>query len=179
MAHVLNGCRQFQNYYSSRHDRIVLKIFKFLQEYCVDGYNIHMEKMGQTLFPEYQNDWQLIPNRKPDIVIINKRSKSCIIVEVTVPYDLYFSEAKNAKKLKYQLYCRLLENYGYTTKIIVLCFGSLGTIDNEVKTGLVNFKPNIEKMKELLHSCSISAIIGSNYIWRSRVKRLLFIPNCP
>ena len=88
MAHVLNGCRQFQNYYSSRHDRIVLKIFKFLQEYCVDGYYIHMEKMGQTLFPEYQHDWQRIPNRKPDIVIINKRSKSCIIVEVTVPYDL-------------------------------------------------------------------------------------------
>ena len=173
MAHVLNGCKQFQNYYSRRHNRIVSSIFNFLKQYCIDGFSIQTEKMAETIFPEYRNNWQVIPHRKPDIVIVNKTNMECIIVEVTVPYDLYFNEAKNAKMLRYTPYCNLLEIFNYTTKLIVLCFGSLGTIDRDVRSGLGHFKPNAGKLKELMKWCSISAIIGSNYIWRSRVKMLL------
>ena len=127
--------------------------------------------MAETIFPEY--DWQSISHRKPDIVLLNKQTQECIIVEVTIPYDLYLNMAKDAKKTRYKPYCALLEKYHYKTKLIVLCFGSLGIIDRDVRSGLLYFKPNSEKLKKLLQWCSLSVIIGSNYIWRSRVKKLL------
>ena len=171
MAHVLNSCKVFNNYYSRRHDRIVSKIFSFLEKLIDDDFVIYSEKMAETIFPEY--DWHNIQHRKPDIVILNKVTKRIIVVEITVPYDLYFSWAKEAKVTRYSPYCRLLETFNYNTKFIVLCFGSLGTIDQDVRTGLMYFKPSNKNLKDLLKWCSISVIIGSNYIWRSRVKKLL------
>ena len=129
--------------------------------------------MAEIIFPEYRNAWKRNPHRKPDIVMVNKTTMKCIIVEVTVPYDLYLNYAKNAKVLKYALYCSFLESKNYRTKLMVLCFGSLETIDCDVKSGLEYFKPNAGKLKKLMQWCSISVIVGSKYIWKSQVKRIL------
>ena len=173
VAHVLNGCKRFRNFYSSRHDRIVNKIYEFLKLQKTSNSEIYKEKMGETLFPEYREEMKRIPERKPDIVVIDKINKRCTIIEITIPYDLYFAYAKAGKIEKYERYCNLLRDFGYVVKVIVLCFGSLGTIDCDVWSGLVHFMPEIRHLKELLHWCSISVVIGSNYIWRARVKQLL------
>ena len=120
----------------------------FLQAYCFEGYSLYSEKMAETVFPEY--DWRSISHRKPDIVMVNKERKDCIIVEVTVPYNLYFTYAKNGKITRYTPYCTFVESKQYTTKLIVLCLGSLGIIDSEARLGLLYFKPHADKLKELL-----------------------------
>ena len=111
-------------------------------------------------------------HRRPDIIIIDIKNKSCIIVEVTVCYDLYFDLAYAEKNRRYSPLCGILKTNGYSVKLIVLCFGSLGSIKSDVWSGLRYFNPSKVDLKRLLKSCSISCVIGSNYIWRHRVKKL-------
>ena len=109
---------------------------------------------------------------KPYIIMVDLINKTCIFVEFTICYDLYFNQAYNEKVVRYSPLCDILNANGFDTKLIVLCFGSLGSIKNDVWSGLRYFKPDKEKLKRLLKWCSISCIIGSNYTWRHRVKKL-------
>ena len=168
-AHVLNGCHILKNFYSARHNRIVDEIFKFVKP-LKKRFRFHKDQYVNTVIPTV--DFGEIIHRKPDIIIIDLINKTFIIIEVTVCYDLYFDQAFNEKKVRYTPVCDILSANGYDTKLIVLCFGSLGSIKNDVWSGLRYFKPGKDKLKRLLKWCSISCIIGSNYTWRHRVKKL-------
>ena len=168
-AHVLNGCRILKNFYSARHNRIVDKICEFVKP-LKKRLRCHKDQLINTVIPFVEfND---LIHRKPDIVLIDLINKTCIIVEITVCYDLYFDQAFNEKVVRYKPLCDILNENGFDTKLIVLCFGSLGSIKKDVWSGLRYFKPDKDKLKKLLKWCSISCIIGSNYTWRNRVKKL-------
>ena len=124
----------------------------------------------ETVFPN--TDFSNIIHRKPDIVAVDDINKSCIIIEVTVCFDLYLSQAFEQKVLKYELLRDRLKDNGYEVKFIVVCFGSLGSIMDNVWSGRRYLQPDKEELKRILKRCSISCIIGSNYIWRHRVKKL-------
>ena len=168
-AHVLNGCPILKNFYSARHNRIVDKILEFVKP-LKRRFRSYKDKLINTIIPTI--DFSEIIHRRPDIVVIDMINKTCVIVEVTVCYDLYFVQAFNAKKVRYTPLCDILTSNGFDVKLIVLCFGSLGSIKNDVWSGLRYFKPEKDQLKRLLKWCSISCIIGSNYTWRHRVKKL-------
>ena len=65
-----------------------------------------------------------------------------------------------------------LERNGYRTNLVVLCFGSLGCVKKDVWKLLRKFTNDKCYLKDVLKWCSISNVIGSNYIWRHRVKKL-------
>ena len=169
-AHVLNGCNALKNFYSARHNRIVDEIFKFVKP-LKRRFRFHKDQLINTIIPNI--DYSDIVHRKPDITIVDLINKKCIFVEITICYDLYFEQAYNEKRNRYSVLCDTLNTNGFETKLIVLCFGSLGSIKEDVWSNLRYFKPDKESLKRLLKWCSISCIIGSNYTWRYRVKRLL------
>ena len=72
-----------------------------------------------------------------------------------------------AYKNCYYYYC-----YGYNAEWCVLCFGSLGSVHKDVWTDLKKLCRDKDAFKDVVRDCSISAIIGANYIWRHRVKKL-------
>ena len=173
IAHLLNGCiSTFGNFYSRRHNRVVNKIFSFLgQHNC--NYQIYSEKQVETIFPEIRDELLILEHKRPDIIAVNEATKSCIILEITVCFDLYFEKAHETKVQRYNLMVQSLNRNGYSTKLLVLCFGSLGSVKSDVWRCLRTFSDDKLKIKQVLKYCSISNIIGSNYIWRNRVKKLL------
>ena len=92
VAHILNGCNEFKNFYSRRHDRIVNKIDEFIKE-NKPWARISSNLLAETIFPEFQEEIKQIVHRKPDIVILNRIQRQCTIVEITVCYDLYLENA--------------------------------------------------------------------------------------
>ena len=173
IAHLLNGCiRTFGNYYSRRHNRVVSILCKFLEKYK-GSHHIYSEKNVETVFPKLRNNLLALKHRRPDIIIVNKETKDCIVVEITVCFDIYLDKAHETKRNRYNPLMECLSRNGYCTRLFALCFGSLGSIRNDVWNFLKSFSNDKLANKQVLKYCSISNIIGSNYIWRSRVKKIL------
>ena len=171
IAHVMNSCRQFKNFYSRRHDRIVSEIARVIKVHRSRD-RIYENRLFETIVPELRSVVSEITHRKPDIVILNAISGECWIVEVTVCFDLYFDYASAEKRNRYQQLVDVLNVNGYNAKLLVLCFRALGCIANDVRRNLSRLKIDLDDVKSLLKWCSISNIIGANYIWRYRVKQL-------
>ena len=168
-AHVLNVCHTFRNFYSARHNRIVGEVFKFIKP-LRRRFRFYKDQFINTVIPTINFD--AIIHRRPDIIVIDMINKTCVIVEITVCYDLYFEQAYAEKNIRYTPLCDILIANGYDVKLIVLCFGSLGSIKKDVWSGLRHFKPSKVELKRFIKWCSISCVIGSNYMWRHRVKKL-------
>ena len=58
---------------------------------------------------------------------------SCFIVEITVCYDLFLEYARNTKYEKYKLLVECLSKNCYDVELLILCFGSLGSVRNAWK----------------------------------------------
>ena len=168
-AHVLNGCHVLNNFYSARHNRIVDEVFKFVHP-LKRRFRFYKDKFINTIIPDI--DFSEIKHCRPDITVIDIVNKMCIFLEITVCYDLYFDLAFAEKTRRYTPLCNILSANGFRVKLIVLCFGSLGSVKSDVWSGLRYFKPTKESLKMFLKRCSISCIIGSNYTWRHRVKKV-------
>ena len=131
---------------------------------------VHIDKCCNTILTQISEKLKQIKHRRPDILV--QSNGRVDILEITVCYDLYFDVAHDGKISKYQDLVKCLRKNGFDTKLYVLCFGSLGCIRKNVWYNLKQFNNNIVEIKELLKWCSISTIIGSNYVWRHRVKQL-------
>jgi len=173
IAHLLNGChREFGNFYSKRHNRIVNHLYDELK--LVDRrYKTYNNKNIETILPEHREMLVLCNCRKPDIVRYDPVTRNIEIIEITICYDLYFDQARNGKYEKYVPLVNILENLGFNVKMYVLCFGSLGNVTKECSKTVRKLYKIRSKAKSILKWCSISIIIGANYIWRNRVKKLL------
>ena len=154
----MNGCGEFHNFYSRRHNRIADKIFEMISG-SPSGFQFHANKLAESILT-------------PDIVIIDNQSRKCIILEVAVCYDLYFEQALNTKQERYEPLCSLLQSLGWNVDLKVLCFGSLGCVKKDVWTFLRSLSVDKLIVKNTLQWCSVSNLIMANYIWRHRVKKL-------
>ena len=173
MAHLLNGCQsEFGNFYSKKHNRIVNYLFDQLK-FIDRRYRNYSNKNIETIMPEHSEILQLCNARKPDIVCYDPVTKSNDIVEITICHDLYFEQALSGKHEKYLHLLKVLENLGFKVKMHVLCFGSLENVPKICSKMVRNIYKNREKTKNILKWGSISIIIGANYIWRNRAKKLL------
>ena len=170
IAHVLNSCKIFKNFRSRRHDRIVSKIHNFIRD-SNTRFQMYENKLAVTVFPQFRNDFRHIQHCKPDIICVD-RDRLCIIVEVTICYDLYMKFAFDEKSRKYTPLVEMLNSKGYNTKLVTICFGSLGTVEKSVFNSLLLFNCDKNVVKSIIKWCSISVIIAANYIWRHRLKFL-------
>ena len=71
----------------------------------------------------------LIPARKPDLIIINKKKKICKIVDFAVPANHRINLKENEKKDKYLDLARELKKlWNMKVTIVPIVIGALGTI---------------------------------------------------
>ena len=129
----MNGCREFHNFYSRRHNRIADKIFKVISV-SLSGFQIHTSKLTEQIMTDYGEELQHITHRKPDILLIDNQSHKCIILQVTICCDLYFEQALSSKEERYQPLSSLLQSLGWDVDLKKLRFGSLGCIKKDVWT---------------------------------------------
>ena len=115
------------------------------------------------MFPLLRNQLESIEHKKPDIHVVNHLEKKCFIVEITVCYDLCLEYARNTKYEKYKSLVEYLSRNGYDVELLIVCFGSLGSVRNDARKCLERFTNDKTYVKDVLKWCSLSSIVGSNY----------------
>ena len=82
-----------------------------------------------------QTDY-LIPARRPDLIIINKRKRICQIVDFAVPADHRINPKESEKKDKYLDLARELKKLWNMKVTILLVVGALGRVTKGLLKGL-------------------------------------------
>ena len=71
----------------------------------------------------------LIPARRPDLIIINKKKRTCKRVDFAVPADYMIKQKESEKKDKYLDLARELKKlWNMQVKIIPIVIGAFGTV---------------------------------------------------
>ena len=79
----------------------------------------------------------LIPARRPDLMIINKKERICKIVDFALPANHRINLKESEKKDKYLNLARELKNlWNMNVMIVPIVIGALGTITKELLKGL-------------------------------------------
>ena len=86
---LMNGCREFHNFYNRKHNRIADKIADESKLH-LPRYRVYSNKLAESLFPELQDSLSVLLHRKPDIAVMDRISRICFIAEIKVCFDLYF-----------------------------------------------------------------------------------------
>ena len=91
----MNSCREFHNFFNRRHKRIADKITHEIKLY-LPRYRAYSNNLAESLFPELQDS--LSVHQKPDIVVMDRISRICFIVEIKVCF-FYFLNMLTFKKI--------------------------------------------------------------------------------
>ena len=117
---------------------------------------------------EFANIFKSIQARKPDLFLIDHENMKCFILEVSCPFDAFIEECYNTKFQKYMPLCDMLTICGFDCKILVFVIGSLGHVHYRFCSGLRKLGFPIRVAKAVAKYTSISAMIGTNIIWKIR-----------
>ena len=72
--------------------------------------------------------------------------------------------------MKYQQLKNKLDQNRIKINIGILCFGSLGTVHEDVRKNLRKLGLSSEEVKSTIKWCSVSNMICGNIIWQNRCK---------
>ena len=175
ISHVANGCMQFRNNYTARHNRIVNILQTEIKKYN-KSFVIHREKnVSSDLIVnddeiQFANIFQDIQSRKPDLFLIDYDNMKCFILEVSCPFDAFIEDCYNTKFQNYQLLCDLLTVCGFDCKILVFVIGSLGHVHYRFRSGLKKLGVPNRVAKAITKYASVSVMIGTNIVWKLRYK---------
>ena len=170
LNHILNCCKKALDggRFTFRHDNILAYISscldrdKFTAYVDIDG---SKTPAGGTIPPQ-----MLVTNLKPDIVILDKKSKKISIFELTVPNELRIETSHKLKTEKYQHF--LSDITIYQPSLTPFEVGSVSgyiSRDNRKYIGSIHkfCKPNI-KLKNFLQNISAISVLSSYYLFNCR-----------
>ena len=141
--HIVSGCSKLaQKEYKRRHDNLGKIVHWKLARKCnfEAGDKWHEHEPESVLENEdYKILWDfsiqtdhLIEARRPDLVVVDKKERSCKIIDFAVPGDSRIEEKERDKIENYQDLGRELQKiWNVKVKIIPLVVGSLGAIPKQ------------------------------------------------
>ena len=78
-------------------------------------------------------DRQIIEHRRPDIVVLEKNTKKCLIIDVACPVDNNLILKKNEKLYNYsELWLKIARIWDKETLIVAIIIGALGSTPNDL-----------------------------------------------
>ena len=144
--HILNGCSKLaQNQYKKRHDQVASALhWSMCKNHNIScsekWYNHHAEKVIETdevkiLWDFNIHTGHVIEHRRPDIVLIKKKTKKMYIVDIAVPGDTRIKSREQDKVLAYQelkIHLKPLWEL-QSAKVIPIVIGALGSVTEHLK----------------------------------------------
>ena len=144
VTHIVSACKMLaQKEYKRRHDKVCLNLHWSLCK----KYGMEVEEKWYKHKPEavIQNEdvkilWdfmiqcdRVIEHRKPDIVVIEKKTNKCFIIDVANPGD-HNLEKKKAEKLENyaELRVEVARMWNKDTVVIPVIIGALGSIPKDL-----------------------------------------------
>ena len=103
-------------------------------------------------------DREVTANR-PDMIIKNKKEKTCTLIDVAIPADRNVVQKEAEKKLKYNSLC--IEMWNLKCTIVPVIIGATGIVT-------ISLKENLETVpgKHSIDSLQKTAILGTSHIIR-------------
>jgi hypothetical protein len=97
-----------------------------------------------------------VRNTRPDLCVIDHKERTCLLVELAVPFDTFINDCYQHKFDKYFPLCQRISDMSYQCRIIVLVIAGV----------------HASRAKAIAKYCSVSAMIGSKIIWKQRCKNI-------
>ena len=122
------------------------------------------EEHKQIVFPPESTETA----KRPDIPIFSTKTKTVIIIELTVPMEENLSNAYARKKCKYQDLVADCENRGWSPYYFPIEVGSRGFCNTSVSKCLASLGIPKGKRKTITDTAAKIALRASYVIWLSR-----------
>ena len=140
MSHIISSCKMLaQNEYKHRHDKICSNVHwnlckKFGFDFSDKWYQHRIDKVLESEKVKILWDFDMqtdrvIEHRRPDILLINKETNECFIIDIAVPADYNIDKKEFEKISKYsELKVELSRMLNKKTFVIPIVIGALGSI---------------------------------------------------
>ena len=105
---------------------------------------------------------QRITANRPDIIIKNKKEKTCTLIDVAIPTDRNVEQKEAEKKLKYKSLCIEIQRmWDLKCTIVPVIIGATGIVTRSLKKNLETIPG-----KHSIDSIQKTAILGTSHIIR-------------
>jgi hypothetical protein len=175
ISHALNGCRESKNSIQKRHNRLASVVMRNVRNKFPHAMILEDQIVKKSFFEGDSRPalaFTEVEHSRPDLCVIDHEAKTCLIVEVSVPFDVFVNDCYQSKFNRYLPLCQSITEKGYQCKIIALIVGSLGSVHCRFVSGLKLIGFPAGTAKRIAKYCSVSAMIGSKIIWKQRCKSL-------
>ena len=174
VEHIISGCQTLAaDKYLNRHNQVAAQLhLDICKHYAIKVDAQHwyqhnpervMENEKATILWDHQvKTDRHIPCNKPDIIIQEKDSERCLIIDVAIPSDCNIQKNATEKMSKYvdlQIECQRMWNK--KVEVIPIIIGATGI----VKKGIQSYLQKIP-CKHNLYNLQRSAILGTAHILR-------------
>ena len=173
IAHVIAGCPQLaKSEYIQRHNKAAAYIhWAICREHNIQVTDKYYEHQPKTVTENHnitvlwdmpvQTDRQINANR-PDIIVKDKQSKTCLLIDMAVPNDTNTSRKTIEKLSKYKdLEIEIERMWGMKTSTVPVVVGALGVIKKGIEKHLSKIPGNI-RIDELQKT----VLLGTAHILR-------------
>ena len=162
--HLVSGCSVLTpNEYKNRHDRVGQylhwKICKHYNTPHVDKWYEHktppiVEGENTTILWDFPiNTDRAIQANRPDIVIKDHKSKTCLLIDRTIPTDRNISVKEFDKLSKYKdLQIEIERMWHLKTTIVPVVVGALGMVKKGIQNHLnaIPGEPNLQEIQKIV-----------------------------
>ena len=167
IAHIVSECKKLaQKYYKDwRHDKVAIIIHwqlckKFGMEHAEKWYEHTAESVVENEDVKILWDMKLqidkiIECSKPDIVVLYKQKRSCIMIDVACPFDTRITEKEQEKIEKYHDLRMEIKRIWKCreVKVIPVIIGALGTVSRKFEEWLdqIEIEYNTTLLQKLVY----------------------------
>lgn len=110
---------------------------------------------------------KFIEARRPDIILVKKEVKECVIIDIAVPGDVRTKMKEEEKIDKYQDLAREISRlWGMSTTVVPITIGSLGTITDRLTPFLSMLGVTLS-----FETIQKSALLGTAHILRKVLEK--------
>jgi len=96
------------------------------------------------------------------VCVINHEQKTCLLIEIAVPFDAFVNEVYQTKFNRYLPLCQRVNDMGYYFRTVVLVVGSLGSAHMKFVSGLKLCDVPVSMARSVAKYCSISTMTDQN-----------------
>ena len=170
VAHLVSGCSKLAGTaYMERHNHLAAIVYRTIcSEYDLE----HSGKPRDIPERVVQNDhakllWDFhiqtdirLKHNQPDIVLVDHRTRTCLIIDIAVPRDENIREKEQEKVDKYEpLRIELERLWNVDTKVVPVVVGALGAVTTRLPDWLSMIPGDIKEVdlqkSALLGTCSL------------------------
>jgi len=116
-----------------------------------------------VLWNQAVHTYREVTANRPDIIIKNKKEKTCALIDVAIPADRNVVQKEAEKKSKYKSLCIEIQRmWNLKCTIVPVIIGSTGIVTRNLKKNLETIPGN-----HSIDSLQKTAILGTSHIIRN------------